>query len=99
MNPDPFKSLVRLLRRAATAPPKDNPEIPFGLETRVIAAWKEARTAETPGFNVLAVFQKASLAALACTAIAATVSVSALFHSQDPQAHVANYALVASLDR
>jgi len=36
--------LDRLFRAAANVPPGVVPEVPFGLETRALAAWREGRT-------------------------------------------------------
>ena len=46
------EQLSRLLRAAARAPRGDAPAMPYGLETRALAAWRGSRTSEAGVWDV-----------------------------------------------
>jgi len=56
--------LARLFRSAAQARRDEIPAIPYGLETRVMAAWRAARTADGGFLNLTLLVKALILASL-----------------------------------
>lgn len=97
MNRDQF--LHRIYALARRAPSRENAEIPFGMETAVLAHWRFATTRTRTG--LLRGLRWATLAACIITALVGALQndeVSAFRKSFDPTARVAESALVSGLD-
>ncbi len=97
MNRDQFLTRIYALARRAPAP--ESAEIPFGMETAVLAHWRAGVDRSSAG--LLRALRWAALAAC-MIALAAGAwqndELSALGRSFDPTARVADSALVSGLD-
>ena len=98
MNRDQFLNRVYALARPASAP--ESAEIPLGLETAVLAHWREAN-GRREGAGLLRGLRWAALvAAVVALAVGAVQNeeLNAFRSSFDPMARVADSALVTGLD-
>ena len=95
-NPDSF--LDRLFTLSQRAPAAHDPEIPFGLETAVVAHWRAGAQASAHG-NLLRGLRWAALLSCAIALLAGALENDQLtaFRSRfDPEARVADSAIVAA---
>ncbi len=91
-----LQSLFALARR--TPPPNERLEIPFGLETAVLAHWREARAQRPNNTGLLTGLRWAALFACAIALLAGALEgdeLSAFNHRNDPETRVADSAIVA----
>lgn len=97
-NPDPFiDRIFTLARRASGA---ETTDVPFGLETAVVAHWR-ARGGRPTQVNLLGGLRWAALLACAIALLAGALENDQLaaFSSRfDPEARVADSAIVAGYD-
>lgn len=86
--------IFRLARRAAPGP---TPEPAYGLETAVLAHWREAAGHRGGSAGILRGLRWATLAALAIALLTAALKsdeLAAFNHRSDPVARVADSAMV-----
>jgi hypothetical protein len=88
-----------LARRARGPVPS---ELPFGMETAVLAQWKSSRASSKIDISMLRVFRWAAL--MACVvAVAGGVwkseDIAQISRRLDPEAKIVDSALLAGLDR
>jgi hypothetical protein len=96
--PEHFLDRIFTLARRDEAP--DESEIPFGLETAVVARWR-ARSERRANGNVLSGLRWAALLAVAIALLAGAVEndqFAAFRNRFDPEARVADSAIVAGFD-
>lgn len=94
-NPDTFLDRIFALARRAPAP--NEPEMPFGLETAIVAQWRARATFSANG-NLLRGLRWAALLACAIALLAGAVEsdqLTAFRNRFDPEARVADSAIVA----
>ena len=97
-NTDPF--LDRIFAAARRAPSPNEPEIPFGLETAVVAQWRAGAGRSAYG-NLLGGLRWAALLACAIAFLAGALErdqLTAFRNRFDPEARVADSAIVAGFD-
>lgn len=97
MNRDQLLDRIYALARRAPAP--ERAEIPFGMETAVLAHWRSAMERSTGG--LLRGLRWAALAACVVALVVGTVQndeLSAWRSSFDPTARVADSAIFTGLD-
>ena len=94
MNPNQLLNRIfSLARRVPDSSPND---MPFGLETTILAHWREARRSTSVG--LLRGLRWAALGACAIAAVTATVEgkqIAALRNRYDPATQIADSALSA----
>lgn len=98
MNRDQFLTRIYALARRAPAP--EAAEIPLGLETAVLAHWREVNN-RREGAGLLRGLRWAALAAAVIALAVGAVQneeLNAFRNSFDPTARVADSALVTGLD-
>jgi hypothetical protein len=88
-----------LARRAHAPVPS---ELPFGMETAVLAQWKSSRASSKIDIGMLRVFRWAAL--MACVVAVAGVAwksedIAQISRRLDPEARIVDSALLAGLDR
>ncbi len=99
MNRDQFLTRIYALARRAPAP--EPTEIPFGMETAVLAHWRAAANRGRENAGLLRGLRWAALAAcVIALAVGALQNdeLSALGSSFDPTARVADSAIVSGFD-
>jgi hypothetical protein len=97
---NPERILKHLFAVARHAPAPNESEVPFGLETAVVAHWRAARGRATNG-NLLSGLRWAAIFAVAIALAAGAVENDQLtaFRSRfDPETRVADSAIVAGFD-
>lgn len=90
----------RLFTLARCAPVPNESEVPFGLETAVVAHWRAAAGRPMNG-NLLNGLRWAALLAVAIALLAGAVEndqLAAFRNRNDPEARVADSAIVAGFD-
>ena len=99
MNTNKLLARIFSLARSAPAPPPN--EMPFGLETAVLAHWREASTQKDGNAGLLRGMRWAALTACAVALLAATLKKDELAAFQnrfDPETRVADSAISAGFD-
>ena len=97
-NLDPFIDRIFTLARRAAAP--ETTDVPFGLETAVVAHWRGRAVRSAQG-NLLGGLRWAALLACAIALLAGALEndqLSAFRNRFDPEARVADSAIVAGYD-
>ncbi len=97
MNTDRILNRIFRLARRAPAPASTGPA--FGLETAVLAHWREAATSRSPNGGLLPGLRWAALAACAIALLTAALKsdeLRAFQNRSDPVARVADSAIVVS---
>jgi hypothetical protein len=87
-----------LARRARDPVPS---ELPFGMETAILAQWKSSRASSTIDVGMLRVFRWAAI--LACVVAVAGGAwkrddIAQISQRMDPESRIVNSALLAGLD-
>jgi hypothetical protein len=87
-----------LARRARDPVPS---ELPFGMETAILAQWKSSRASSTIDVGMLRVFRWAAI--LACVVALAGGAwkrddIAQISQRMDPESRIVNSALLAGLD-
>ena len=96
--PDPFIDRIFTLARRASA--AETTDIPFGLETAVVAHWRGRAVRSAQG-NLLGGLRWAALLACAIALLAGALEndqLTAFRNRFDPEARVADSAIVAGYD-
>ena len=99
MNTNELLSRIFSLARRVPAPPPD--EMPFGLETAVLAHWREASAQRAGSAGLLRGMRWAALTACVVALLALTLNKDELAAFQnrfDPETRVADSAISAGFD-
>lgn len=94
MKPEALLAHIFSLVRRAPEPPRD--ELPFGLETAVLAHWRAARAQMTPAFRLLPRLRWAALVACAIAAFSVAWSreeFAEIAHLSFSESHIAESAM------
>jgi hypothetical protein len=101
MNTNDLLARIFSLARSAPPPPPPPNEMPFGLETAVLAHWREASAKTDGSAGLLRGMRWAALTACAIALLAATLKKDELAAFQnrfDPETRVADSAISAGFD-
>lgn len=96
MNAEEF--LQRLFCLVRRLPPEEIPDPPYGWETRILANWRETVARRKVAVGLLRGLRWAALTACAVAVLAgamATDELAAFRNRNDPEARIADSALVA----
>jgi hypothetical protein len=101
MNTNELLARIFSLSRSAPPPPPPPNEMPFGLETAVLAHWREASARKDGSAGLLRAMRWAALTACAVALVAATLNKDELAAFQnrfDPETTVADSAISVGFD-
>ncbi len=95
------KLLERNFSFARRSPSRPEPEMPLGLETAVLAHWREARTQESSNRRLLRGLRWAAILSCAVAFLAAVLQkdqLAALSQRDEPEVRLANSAVAVGFD-
>jgi hypothetical protein len=98
--PEQLLDLVFALARRARAPIPS--ELPFGMETAILAEWRSSRASSRIDIGMLRVFRWAAILACVVAVAGATwkrEDIAQISQHLDPETRIVNSALLTGLDR